>query len=106
MTEVDGSLLKYFEKDDAFLVFGGKANTLNPVQMVVTAALGKIGKAAIEPKADPTNLPFAYIAESLARMPNNHPAGTRIVSAQIRLDVKSTYSEDLSPPNATRQSIC
>ena len=74
MTEVGESLLKYFEKDDVFMVFGGKANTINPVQMVVTAALGKIGMPAIEPlmaalrKADPTNLPFAYIAKSLARM--------------------------------------
>jgi hypothetical protein len=87
MTEVDESLLKYFEKDATFMVFGGKANTINPVQMVVTVALAKIGKPAIEPlrsalsKADPTNLPFAYIVDSLTRMQDS--ATTKILIGML-----------------------
>lgn len=72
MVDVAEESLKYFEKDASFMVFGGKAATINPVNMVATVALSKIGKPAIGPlrkalaTAEPRELPFAYFADALA----------------------------------------
>lgn len=87
MEEVPRASLDYFEKDTAFLVFGGKAATINPVQIVASVALAKIGKPALEPlraallKADPTELPFAYVAEALARMQD--PTTTKMLHGML-----------------------
>jgi len=87
MVEVDKELLKYFDKDAAFLVFSGKAATINPVQIVASDALVKIGKPAIEPlcavlpKADASNLPFAYVVEVLVRMQD--PATTKMLHGML-----------------------
>lgn len=87
MVEVEKGSLKYFDKDTAFMVFGGKAATINPVQIVASDALVKIGKPAIQPlraalsKADPAELPFAYVSEVLARMQD--PATTKMLLGML-----------------------
>jgi HEAT repeat protein len=96
MTDVDQDSLKFFEKDAVFLVYNGKAATINPVQMVVSDALVKIGKQAIEPlramlpKADPTELPFAYAAGILARMQD--PATTKMLHGMLSDDNRHVRS--------------
>lgn len=96
MVEVEEGSLKYFEKDAAFMVFGGKTNTINPVQMVASVALAKIGKPAIEPlrtallKADPTELPFAFIVAALARMQD--PTTTKMLHGMLSSENQHTRS--------------
>jgi hypothetical protein len=87
MVDVDEASLKFFEKDTTFMVFGGKAATINPMQIIVSVALAKIGKTAREPlraelsKADPAMLPFAYFADSLVRMQD--PDTTKMLIAML-----------------------
>jgi HEAT repeat protein len=88
MIEVDSSLLRYFEAGTSFLFVHGQANTINPVQIVATASLGRIGRPAIAPMsvalqgADPTELYFAYLADALARIPDR--AATAVLLDLLR----------------------
>jgi len=72
MVDVDTVLFKYFPPNTAFLFYQGKAATINPVHIVLTNALAKIGnpvipRAAADLRAaDPTELYFAYLSDLLA----------------------------------------
>jgi hypothetical protein len=94
MVEVPKASLDYFEKDTAFLVFSGKAATINPAQIVASVALVKIGKPALGPlraallKADPTELPFAYVAEALTRMQD--PTTTKMLLGMLSSENRHT----------------
>lgn len=74
MTEVDPSLLKYFDERTSFMVFNGKANTINPTQIVASASLAKIGAPAVPlikaalASADPRELYFPSLTDALANM--------------------------------------
>jgi hypothetical protein len=88
MVEVDSALMKYFEPGTSFLVYQGKANTINPAQLVAAANLARIGRPAIQPLsvalqgADPTELYFAHLADALARIPD--PAATAILMNHLK----------------------
>lgn len=74
MTEVDSSLLKYFDKRTTFLFANGKANAINPAQIVAAASLAEIGRPAVPAiqaalaSADPKELFFPYLTNALAGM--------------------------------------
>jgi hypothetical protein len=118
MKEVDEVSLGYFDKTTAFMVFEGKANTINPVHILVTDALGKIGKAAIEPlrasllDADPKELLFPYLADALAKM--QIPEATAILlpilsggdtTARFRIAGSLRYSKDAASVDALFQAL-
>lgn len=118
MVEIDEASLKYFEKDTAFLIVGNRANTINPVHILLTDALGKIGKPAIEPlraalpKADPKELYFPYVAEALAK--TQDPEATRMLldllstgdaNARFRIAGALRHSNDPASVDALIQAL-
>jgi hypothetical protein len=118
MVEVDEPSLKYFEKGTAFMVYQGKANTINPVHIVVTDALGKIGKPAIEPlraalpQANPKELFFSYAADALAKTQDPEAAkillsilSTGDATARFRIAESLRYSKDPASVDALIQAL-